>query len=100
MYGIDYGGLSVRTWKNTTVAYVLTPAAASVLLEFYELEMARENRANTVSGRTYLGVFLRWERGILNYIPYLSIWRARRNSYAVESRFEAIDLKSKKSSLD
>jgi hypothetical protein len=51
------------------VAYVFTPPAAKSLLEFYEKEMGAERPGEYRLWDTRLGIFLRWERGILNYIP-------------------------------
>ena len=54
---------------NTMVAYVATPSAANALLDFFEREMQRADKGNYVLWDTYIGIFLRWERGIYNYIP-------------------------------
>ena len=55
---------------NTTVAYVATPAAANFLLAFFDKEMQRPNRGQYTLWDTYIGIFLRWECGIYNYIPH------------------------------
>jgi hypothetical protein len=68
LYGIDAEGFP-HGHGNTTVAYVFTPAAAKSLLEFYEREMEAARPGEYRLWETYLGIFLRWEKGILNYIP-------------------------------
>jgi hypothetical protein len=68
LYGIDAEGFP-HGHGNTTVAYVFTPLTAKSLLEFYEKEMAREQPGKYRLWETYLGIFLRKEKGILNYIP-------------------------------
>ena len=68
LYGIDAEGFP-HGHGNTTVAYVFTPPAAKSLLEFYEKEMGGAHRGEYRLWETYLGIFLRWEKGILNYIP-------------------------------
>jgi hypothetical protein len=54
---------------NATVAYVATPGAANFLLTFYDKEMQRPDRGQYRLWETHLGIFLRWECGIYNYIP-------------------------------
>jgi len=68
LYGIDADGFP-HGHGNTTVAYVVTPLAARALLEFYEKEIKTAQPGEYRLWDTYLGIFLRWERGILNYIP-------------------------------
>jgi hypothetical protein len=68
LYGIDAAGFP-HGHGNTTVAYVFTPPAAKVLLEFYEKEMGAARPGEYRLWETYLGIFLRREKGILNYIP-------------------------------
>lgn len=55
---------------NTMVCYYITPHAAQALLEFYERETSSADGTYKMWD-TYLGVFLRWERGILNYFTEL-----------------------------
>jgi hypothetical protein len=68
LYGVDPEGFP-HGHGNTCVAYVLTPSAAQALLEFFEKEMARTLPGEYRLWDTYLGIFLRKEKGILNYIP-------------------------------
>lgn len=53
---------------NTTVAYMLTGRVASLLLQFYDREVAKNERGSYVGWETYLGIYLRRECGVLNYI--------------------------------
>ena len=73
-----------------TVAYVLTPSAAKALLEFYEKEMSRPNPGEYRLWETYVGVFLRKQKGILNYLPVYSyvIWRTWRLTKLKNTREE------------
>jgi hypothetical protein len=68
LYGFDPQGFP-HGHGNTTVAYMINPRVAAVLMEFYEREMARNPTGRYVQWETYLGIFLRKERGVLNYIP-------------------------------
>ena len=68
LYGIDAEGFP-HGHGNTTVAYVFTTPAAKSLLEFYEKEMIAARPGEYRLWEKYLGIFLRWEKGILNYIP-------------------------------
>ena len=68
LYGIDAEGFP-HGHGNTMVAYVLTPLAAKVLLNFYHREMETVQPDEYRLWDTYLGIFLRWENGILNHIP-------------------------------
>jgi hypothetical protein len=68
LYGIDEEGYPFGH-GNTTVAYQLTPAAAKALLDFFEREMAVEDPGTYRPWETYLGVYMRRERGFRNYIP-------------------------------
>jgi hypothetical protein len=54
---------------NTTVAYMLSPQAAKFLLYFFERETRKVIDSSYVAWETYLGIYLRKECGILNYIP-------------------------------
>jgi hypothetical protein len=53
---------------NTTVAYLLNGSAAKLLLDFFEREVAKNVKGDYVAWETYLGIFLRREKGVLNYI--------------------------------
>lgn len=68
LYGFDECGFP-HGHGNTTVAYALTPGAAAVLLGFFEREMRLDDPGRYRLWETYLGIFLRKERGVLNYIP-------------------------------
>src|SRR5262245_4598386 len=68
LYGIDEEGYP-HGHGNTTVAYVLSPLAATACLEFFEMEMTRPNAGEYRLWETQLGIFLRWKRGIRNHIP-------------------------------
>ena len=54
---------------NTMVAYIATPATATALLDFFDREMSMPEKGEYRLWDTYIGIFLRWERGIYNYIP-------------------------------
>lgn len=68
LYGFDQHGFP-HGHGNTTVAYLLTPPCASILLDFFTRETARFTNGKYTQWETYLGIYLRKERGILNYIP-------------------------------
>jgi hypothetical protein len=68
LYGFDQHGFP-HGHGNTTCAYVLTPAAAKALLDFYTDEMDRDNPGEYRSWETYVGIYLRKQRGTLNHIP-------------------------------
>jgi hypothetical protein len=53
---------------NTTVAYMLSGRVASLLLEFFDREVSKNTDGRYVGWETYLGIFLRREKGVLNYI--------------------------------
>lgn len=66
LYGIDKFGLP-HGHGNTTVAYVLDRDAAVHLLGFFEREMQRPEVGAYRPWETYLGIYLRKERGVRNY---------------------------------
>ncbi len=68
LYGFDQYGFP-HGHGNTTVAYMLTPHVARLLLRFFERETARVQGGSYSAWETYLGIYLRKECGILNYIP-------------------------------
>lgn len=68
LYGFDRRGFP-HGHGNTTVAYVLTPLAAAKLLVFFEREIQKVKSGDYLAWETYMGVYLRRECGILNYIP-------------------------------
>jgi hypothetical protein len=68
LYGIDPEGFP-HGHGGTMVAYVLDSLAAKALLEFYEKEMETSQPNQYRLWDTHLGIFLRWEKGVLNYIP-------------------------------
>ena len=68
LYGFDRDGFPTGH-GNTTVAYMLTPRVASMLMKFVERELSRADPGKYSRWETYLGVYLRWECGILNYFP-------------------------------
>lgn len=68
LYGFDRRGFP-HGHGNTTVAYVLTPRAASMLLVFFDREIRKTVAGGYLPWETYMGVYLRRECGILNYIP-------------------------------
>lgn len=68
LYGFDVHGFP-HGHGNTTVAYVLTPRVAAILLDFYDREITRNEAGTYSQWETYLGIFLRKEMGILNHIP-------------------------------
>jgi hypothetical protein len=68
LYGIDAEGFP-HGHGNTAGAYVLNSLAAEALLEFYEKEIKTVQPGEYRLWDTYLGIFLRWDKGILNYIP-------------------------------
>lgn len=68
LYGFDKHGFP-HGHGNTTVAYVLTPAVARDLLIFFSRETAKTLAGKYTNWETYLGIYLRKERGVLNYIP-------------------------------
>jgi hypothetical protein len=68
LYGIDADGFPYGH-GSTMVAYVLNAAAARALLDFFGREMSRPSPGTYSRWDTYLGVYLRWERGTRNYIP-------------------------------
>jgi hypothetical protein len=72
LYGFDRYGYP-HGHACTTVAYILTPAAAQCLIRFAD----REVGVALLDGRyrpwdTYIGIYLRKECGIVNHIPRLS----------------------------
>lgn len=68
LYGADAAGFP-HGHGNTTVAYVLNPGAALALADFFARETEKALPGEYRPWETYLGVYLRWERGVLNYIP-------------------------------
>lgn len=68
LYGFDQHGFP-HGHGNTTVAYLLTPEVAAMLLDFFKREESKVSAGSYTKWETYLGVYLRKERGILNYIP-------------------------------
>ena len=68
LYGIDTEGFP-HGHGVTAGAYLLTAPAAEALLEFYQREIATAQPGEYRLWDTYLGIFLRREKGILNYIP-------------------------------
>ena len=54
---------------NTMVAYLVSRRVAAMLLDFFDREVSRNPDGKYSLWDTYLGVFLRRERGIVNYIP-------------------------------
>jgi hypothetical protein len=68
LYGFDESGFP-HGHGNTTVAYALTPAAARVLIDFFDREMHESEPGRYRLWETYLGIFLRKQRGVLNYLP-------------------------------
>src|SRR5262249_31464018 len=67
LYAID-DNIFPHGHGNAMVAYIATPATAAALLDFFEKEMNR-NKGKYALWDTYIGIFLRWEKGISNYIP-------------------------------
>jgi hypothetical protein len=67
LYGQDADG-ALFGHGNTTVAYLLTPSTAASLEEFACRESTIEPGSYS-SWETRLGIFLRKERGVLNYLP-------------------------------
>ena len=68
LYGFDTHGFP-HGHGNTTVAYIVSPRIAGTLLDFFGREMANVDRRRYSQWETYLGIFLRKERDVLNYIP-------------------------------
>jgi hypothetical protein len=68
LYGIDKNGYPYGH-GNTTVAYIISSQTAKELLRFFEQDMARDDRGDYRAWDTYMGPYLRWKCGILNYIP-------------------------------
>jgi hypothetical protein len=68
LYGFDKYGFP-HGHGNTTVAYMLTPPVARMLLKFFERETAKVADGRYSPWETYLGIYLRKEQGVLNYIP-------------------------------
>jgi hypothetical protein len=68
LYGFDGHGYPYGH-GNATVAYALTPRAAQHLLAFAERELAAVEPGAYRMWETYLGIYLRKEVGVLNYIP-------------------------------
>ncbi len=66
LYGIDECGLP-HGHGNTTVAYALNRVAARHLLDFFEHEIRQPEAGAYRPWETYLGIFLRKERGVRNY---------------------------------
>lgn len=62
-YGFPHGH------GNATVAYLIKRTVAIALLDFFSREVAKNPRGHYIPWETYLGVYLRRERGILNYFP-------------------------------
>ncbi len=54
---------------NTTVAYLLKGKVAAQLLEFFDRHVLANTDGRYSGWETQLGIFLRRERGVLNYIP-------------------------------
>lgn len=68
LYGIDEHGFPFGH-GSTTVAYVLNAPAAKALLKFFGEEMSRPNPGEYRPWETYMGIFLRRNAGIRNYVP-------------------------------
>lgn len=68
LYGFDQHGFP-HGHGNTTVAYMLTPQVAAMLLDFFKREETKFSVGSYSNWETYLGIYLRKERGVLNYIP-------------------------------
>ena len=68
LYGINEN-IFPHGHGNTMVAYIVTPATAEALLEFFDREINRTNKGEYAMWDAYIGIFLRWEKGIYNYIP-------------------------------
>lgn len=62
-YGFPYGH------GNTTVAYILNGRVANLLLRFFDREVAKNEKGGYIGWETYLGIYLRKQCGVLNYIP-------------------------------
>ena len=68
LYGFDPQGYP-HGHGNTTVAYALTPGAARHLLDFASREIGAAGPGEYRAWETYMGIFLRKQVGVLNYIP-------------------------------
>lgn len=69
LYGFDKHGFP-HGHGNTMVAYILSPHAARMLLNFFEREINKLSRVDQyLPFDSILGIYLRKECGILNYIP-------------------------------
>ena len=68
LYGFDKDGFP-HGHGNTTVAYILTPRTASILIEFSKLVISNNPTLAYSNWETHLGIYLRKQHGILNYIP-------------------------------
>jgi hypothetical protein len=68
IYGVDADGYPFGH-GNTTVAYQITPRASRAMLDFFSREMAVEDPGRYRPWETYLGIYMRRERGFRNYVP-------------------------------
>jgi hypothetical protein len=68
LYGFD-GRNFPHGHGNTTCAYMLAPHVADYLLKFFEREMSGIKEGQYAQWETYLGIYLRKEHEVLNYIP-------------------------------
>ena len=68
LYGFDCDDFP-HGHGNTMVAYVLTPRVAKILLAFFDREMERTPGGTYANWDSYLGIYLREEHNIFNYIP-------------------------------
>ena len=72
LYGFDRHGYP-HGHAASVAAYILTPRVATLLIGFFEREMSLESAGAYRPWDSYLGVFLRREHGVLNYIPKLQL---------------------------
>jgi hypothetical protein len=68
LYGVDKYGFA-HGHASSVAACLITPRSARSLLEFFQRAMEREHPGKYWPWDTQLGVFLRRERGMYNYIP-------------------------------
>lgn len=96
LYGIDRRGC-LYGHATSVAGYLLTPAVADRLLEFFAREMARPLPGEYRAWDSALGVYLRKECGVLNYLPYRQLGehgsdsRAEHKAFGMEKNWHQAD---------
>jgi hypothetical protein len=86
LYGIDKRGC-LFGHATSVAGYLLTPEVAEKLLQFFEREMARPVPGEYRAWDSALGVYLRKECGVLNYLPYRQLGEHGSDSRAEHKAF-------------